>query len=318
MRPTPIHPNENALVDWFAAHERSPRAGRLPSLDPEATYFLNVLWPVSLPYYSPLNPVFLAQCAGLEALDKHPHWFVRDGLVPLLWFFEQHPSPRKLRSRLWVHEELGRWVPPAWRGHCGTYRLETTPGRERAAARGLLLTGIMMDSYCPLSRLDAHLDSIVARYGRRLDRMELALFAPACFGQRGETPAHEFHAEFMLRLCRKLGSSVRALSWARLEATESWEGFDVIDLTDRHLCADSYLLHLAVSRGANPRFEGQGQSGGDFVALSPLHGFRMHHSLGRLPTRADKPARLQEAMRSPANRRFPWPEWFARWTEQNA
>ncbi|MGZ6371575.1 MAG: hypothetical protein ACXWPM_12535, partial [Bdellovibrionota bacterium] len=244
--------------------------------------------------------------------------------------FKTNPRPPARKAgvppcKLWIDRAFADFVPEAWRSSVGGYRLCRGPGVSRPRSptkpKALLVTGLMMPVYCGLDSLQTQLDEIVERYGRRaLATMEILAFLPASFLDWGTRPQHEYHSEYMLRVCRTLGTRIRPISWTQLDAASSFEGFDLVDLNEGLLCRDSALLHLAMSRGARLAFETAPLPKERYVAISPSHGFGLSE---RLPAaRSLKPAlqgtrsafeRFENAMQSDANRRFPWPRWIPAW-----
>ena len=68
---------------------------------PELSKLMNWLYPHYQSYISPVNPVFLETIPNLEVLNSKKLWSVRDGLVPLLFFFTKFKIPKlnfQLRS----------------------------------------------------------------------------------------------------------------------------------------------------------------------------------------------------------------------------
>lgn len=156
--------------------------------------------------------------------------------------------------------------------------------------------------------------------------MEILAFLPPRQDGWGNEHHHEFHSEFIIEACRHLGTSIRTMSWRQLEAIENFEDTTVVDLNENLLCVDNYFVHYALTRGAQLMDPIRGENGsGQIIRLSPFHGIYLAHqlpgqyALGRRGTELDQTseylATFEAAMRSEANRRFPWPEWFLPWAE---
>ena len=115
MESMQVRPERSVMNEWYFARLNATIQQTLREKPGEVQNFLNYLWPVALPYYSPLNPCYLVGTSAEKLLSQSPVWFARDGLIPLLWFFRQNPEPLEFQGRLWVQESLEQWVPNAWR-----------------------------------------------------------------------------------------------------------------------------------------------------------------------------------------------------------
>src|SRR5207244_2578750 len=112
--------SDDGLIDWFEIHPAlESKAVRRHSAEVEN--FLTHLWPMGLTYQSPFRPRFLIELerSGLEASDET--FLVRDGLVPLLWFWKKWPEPGAFRGKLIVGDSYVEYVPEAWRPHIRYY-----------------------------------------------------------------------------------------------------------------------------------------------------------------------------------------------------
>lgn len=324
-----------ARTNWLHSHsdlkrERPVDGGPAPGRD-----FVNFLWPAGIGYASPLCPAFLAEYGGSVVAGSRPVCLARDGLVPLLWFFREFPEPRTASSWLLVHSELAPFIPTPWRKASGQYRLENDPKMFRGRKTNrLVLTGVMMDAYCDLAELEERLELVCENLGSSKEGLEEVLaFIPARTDGFGVEHRHEYVIDYVTLLSRFFGSKVKGITWNAFDSRESWDGFAVCDLNSRFACADSYLLHRAASKGArivgeetaSPLPQASSRKEGQrWVQLSPFHGVRAEPVTGKcvfddgngLPEEMKKgfEQRYMAAMRSEANRRFPWPQWFAAWT----
>jgi hypothetical protein len=318
--------NGLGVMDWFLAHGELRKNHRSALRSPEAQNYLNFLWPVALDYFSPLNPIFLNESLSLEAFNSWPIWMARDGLVPLLWFFKVHPTPGKFQQKILVHEELAPFVPDAWRSHMGSYRIVSTIQAPLPKNRKFLLTGLLMDTYVTLEALEKQLQEAVAAAGEgTFAKSEIIAFLPPRIDGFGNEHRHEFHSECIFRIARYLGTHVHAIPWRKLDSMDQLDGYEVIEFNERLLCSDSYLTQMALFRGARlleKKTHVPHEAHEQLISLSPYHGVVIRQELeGKcmLQNTQEKEAAqyleiFAQAMRSEANKRFPWPNWFAEWT----
>jgi hypothetical protein len=189
-----------------------------------------------------------------------------------------------------------------------------------------------METWCSLDRLDLEISRLRASIGDRdLAHTEFVGILPSRTDGFSDGQRRDFHAEFIVRLCRGLGVHLKPLVWKELEAMEKFVGYEVVELNEGFLCADSALTHHLLGRGAT-LFGGvasmkraSGEPGvGKFVALSPYHGMRVREKLGFKPCASplDELMPLEERFLAgeaqEENRRFPWPLWFMEWAKEHA
>jgi hypothetical protein len=237
--------------------------------------------------------------------------------------------------QLFVHKDLAPFVPNAWRRNAGTYELVSLRNEDgaghRKPVRQLFLGGVFMDTFCSSEGLDAFIDKIEALVPKvELSKAEITLFLPPRLSGFGNEHLHDFHLNFMIQICKRLGTQMRSLNWRSFEAIPSLQGVDWLELNENLLCADSFLSHSALRRGArllgeNEKNESNSskESGEEIVRLSPYHGMSINLKLSGKSILEEGStegkefqiikSQFEKAMRSEANRRFPWPDWFQSW-----
>ena len=322
-------PGVAGAPDWQRLLNETPPQAAPFSRAPDVAHFFEVLSPAADAYVSALNPVFLLDVRSLSALEERPFWLVRDGLVPLLWFFRKFPAPRGLRSRLLVRRELAPLVPSAWRGSIGTYRMVgASPKLAAAEPRGLLIVGLVMPSYCSLERGRAELRSVVARVGAaQLAELPIRAFLPGRFEGFGLRHDDDFYARFMIMVCQELGTRIEPIPYPELLSIGSLAGYEVVELNDLGLLADSTLLRVALTRGATLILDQAVATAAKDIPIHPHAAYRVEWSLSSAPNEGVTPAetefltRASEALEhyaelvcGDAAQRYPWPAWFGAWS----
>ncbi|MFI5360466.1 MAG: hypothetical protein ACHQ49_00740 [Elusimicrobiota bacterium] len=267
-------------------------------------------------YYSPIPLTFLRQCLRLEALDKAPLWLVRDGLVPILWFFRTFPRPGKLKTRLLIHADFARAVPAAWLSRVGSYEIVSLAANRPAGGRGrrFIVAGPLGEWICSINALTSRLEKLRSEIGTSLlGSAEVTLYLPARLGAYQSAESDYYHAACVHRLLETFGgrkSNVRFIDWTRLISADAIDG-DLVEFNDRLLCADNFLVHHILSKGG--RLAGQEGSSpanrrGEIFPLSPYHGFLLNSSLRRSGSRVDFEF-CKRALDSAANRSQSWHVW---------
>jgi hypothetical protein len=286
------------------------------------------LWPINLRYYSTLCPIFLHEIQAISHFSFSNTWLIRDGLIPLIWFFKNNPKPLKSwKSRILIHVDLIFCVPPAWIGVVGVYKLLSE--EKKGSKSGILLLGLVLHEYCSLRTLDSLLSVINAnREFNLVSESSLRALLVVKTDSALEAENSHFHAQYFLKLFEYFGQSIEILGWPQFQKIGSFEKFRVIDLNDQKLCADNYLIHHALSRGASvfralsPKV-GLSFERAEYYPLSPFHGFKVISDVhcyidntkywkGFLNI-VKMSKGLGYPSKSNSDQLFPWPKWIQDW-----
>ncbi|MEQ1877999.1 MAG: hypothetical protein ABL958_15255 [Bdellovibrionia bacterium] len=306
-------------VDWFDAHKEAETTLHKRPIDPRFSFTRDV-WPAATEYYSPLNPIFLSEKFYPAQLNERTIWLARDGLVPLLWFFKRNPKPPFLKCTILVHEDFAPYVPNAWRPTIGTYRIQAEVPAKRVEAKTLLVMGSVADSYCSLTGLEDILDRLEQRITpERLAKLNKVCFLPVQLHLSANRET--FQPAYFLELYRRLGMDFKPVRFGWIEGQLLLNETIVIDLNEKLVVADNFLMHTALQKGAQylSLADNLKQSPGRFIRMSPYHGMIVTERLtGRCEIAKDSASeeyfeRFERAMRSDANRAFPWPIWMTEW-----
>lgn len=275
------------------------------------------LWPFLNPYFSPLNPiytpVFQTLCAqGLRAVNEKqlPVWMLRDGAVPLTWFFSKH-KPELVEGQILVHADLKNLVPESWTGKVASYRHRTHAATD---CESLLIVGPISERVISIDELDAKIESIEASIGKRkMSTMSVRLYCPI----RGEGES------FPARYLQKIYSAFRRvdiIDWYDVENIGSLKGVGFIELNNGWLFKDSYVQQHALSRGAS--LIGQDKlpaKKSRYVPLSRFHGVSIEPFVPKARTSFDKDRRLEKFFIQSSRLiedegvSGPWPKWHEKW-----
>jgi hypothetical protein len=321
--------------EWVAAARQERVPGRLKPETSEVRQFVSRLWPMAGGYRSPIEPVFLMECDGLASL-RGRDWLVRDGAVPLCWFFSAHPSPAlvskksraKARARteesfdgiLYLHESCQGVVPEPWRKHVRYYRLVSrasvgfAENRETERRRSrLLLCGLVMPPYCGIDAARKLLQKARESLFSGGDAPEVAWYFHVKVWGWGIESDPSFAARFFRELVRELGNPAEIIEELDFAGGPSFSDYYVLDLNERLLLADPLIPHVALSRGARLAVPGvEMGTPTSYFPLSPFHGVEL---LGYAEDSGIDPAEQlwyrKAVLGTPAGRCYPWRRWFS-------
>ncbi|MDR3607750.1 MAG: glycosyltransferase family 4 protein [Oligoflexia bacterium] len=240
------------LINWWTDYLRhaNPRSGFEER--PESKALKTSLWPFSEEYHAPSQPIFLFDGWDSRLVAEGGRWHARDGLVPLVSFFRNF-EPKQFASRLLVHEDFHRWVPPAWQAQVEYYRIESRASEtDLSQTKGLFLCGLMTPSFTDFQQIETQLEQLVATLGKeRLATMKIELYFPLRHNTAFRNPQFETVLPTLpFLLTKKLGTHIQVLSDSALDSTRSLRGYFYYELNQGLLIKDSAARHLALSRGA--------------------------------------------------------------------
>jgi hypothetical protein len=290
-------PPKNEYVDWIVNGIDLLPTRQLP-VPHYARSFIRDLWPATADYFSPLNSIFLLQCVKLEHLNPRKRWLIRDGIIPLHYFFEAHPKPEGLQCKIFIEESLGWIVPQSWLGNTGTYRVVSRGPSSQV--KKCILCGLLAETYHSVSDLSAQLELLDAT---RLKKLERYIYLPLM-----RSPDENFVARYLRALHSKLGPDVTSLDWFAFGFATSYAGYEFIELANRKYCADSYFAHVLLGKGAYLNVDAEA-NGAQYVALSPHHGYLIHEEVEEKPEWSD--LRQRHSLSVGADKSpYPWSDWF--------
>jgi hypothetical protein len=258
----------------------------------QADLFFAEIFPAGIEYCSPVNPVFLVQLASIETLNLRPHWLIRDGLVALHHFFAAHPRPKRLRTKIFIEESIAHVVPPAWHPYAGTYRIFSKP--RVAPAKSCLIFGMGFVDDHSLSDLETQMRNPELAGIKNLQKF---LYLPL----RNPSSDETFIFNYISMLHNYLGENITAVSWRQVKAQLDFSDYQILQLSNRSVCADSYVLQLLLSRGGG-LVESTPTAGRAF-SLSRFHGIIFRESIH---PRLQTPGSVQRTDRR-------WNELFQSW-----
>jgi hypothetical protein len=206
------------------------------------------LWPFALNYHNPLNPVLLAQIEDLDQLSKASSWFVRDGKIALIYFFEKFPAPKKNTGILFISESFAGLVPAVWRKNTNCYSLYQKNSANRP--NKILLSGLACLAAGHESQRSQLLSQIKKKFNsEELRQKKIYVFVPSRhFNFMKE---QTFHAEFFYHLFRFFPGEVEIVNWNFLTTLKNFNDFLLVDLNPDTIWSDSYLTYYVLSKGGS-------------------------------------------------------------------
>jgi glycosyltransferase involved in cell wall biosynthesis len=256
---------EIIFENWKSQYFRLKRMVQVPQQHRPESTTRDCSWPLSMKSLNPLNPLFLDQIVDSRQLFLSPTWFVRDGRKGIQSFFQKFPSPpRRLTSQIFLPEMEALKVPRAWHPLIAKYQIQPLSLHKLDKEKNLLVI------WSPQHSTESQKQC--AFFLKVLEKQKFKAF----FFLEAEFSDVQFRLPPYFR-SHKTAGHFQKMTWPQFLGTESFQGYDVLDLTSGENCADSFLKYLVVSRGGRILSETQPSfsAGAQFMRLSPYHGLHL-------------------------------------------
>lgn len=278
----------------------------------------NYLWPATMAHGAS-DWAFLSEIDQKISRTPGIAIKIRDGLIPMLWFFNKNPEPANWQRKILIHHSLFRHVPMAWRDRTGVYEIGAQPRPEDIETMDeLLLLGVASDNFCGLERME----QLLARIEERLAQLPAVTKLSGYIAIPPWVDHVGFQAEYFVTLARRLNRDIQFLNWYKFCGRRNLSKTFVVDLNEFVLCADNYLYQWALTHGAKSFFPLQeGYQPGEELSLYHRYYFREDPGLTPPPPADESQARIMFKIFLPSNpysstvktSPFPWPKGFESW-----
>ncbi|MBK9294003.1 MAG: hypothetical protein IPM57_06090 [Oligoflexia bacterium] len=316
-----LNRSKNLLTaDWFSNHPEKKYSKNFLPHTADSSSLKEILWPIAMDYDNPLNAVFLLQIPHLEMLNQKSVWLIRDGLVPLMWFFNKNPNPKNVKSKLLVEQSFADFIPNKWRDRFGTYKIVT---KNMKPYKNICVSALLLEAYCSLDYFVNSLKESTNILDKNYFKMPKTSFFVHRFGYSNPANEQIYSSRFMLELFKHFGLNFNPINWNQLSEQSEYNETLYFDFNEKLLIADSFITHLILSRGGQI-LNDKNELSGKYIPFSIFHGVLVEENLKKTNIKQlsnkDKNQyellnkRLVSAMTSEANKKFPWPNWFAEWT----
>lgn len=114
--------------------------------------------PFSETFYNPLGLAsFLFHFKNVEWFNFFPVLFVRDGLISILHFFYEHPTPNGITTTLILPQSAKNFVPAAWQGQCCFYSIKRHNPIDKPVVENIYISTMVNSELYTLEDLEKRL-----------------------------------------------------------------------------------------------------------------------------------------------------------------
>lgn len=278
--------------------------------------FTKAFGPFMEAYFSPLRPVFSFEINRADRFQKKELWMLRDGAIPLAWFFESVPKNLAIASDILVHSSLGSLVPANWKKNAKYYELYSEEKYHSAhRPENLFLTGPINPLITSLVELDSILNSAIDILGG-VKGQQVLVYCPVRGNEFAQAEEESFEFQYCHKIFSRFGKNVRFIHWNMAEHA-SFANTAVIDLNGGWILKDNSMVHHALRRGAGLLQVPRGKSSEAMpVQLSKYHGIKVSSVPSTALPGPNRNTELlafysefQQKVRDPRSQ-LPWPKWY--------
>jgi hypothetical protein len=310
-----LNETEQWLIEQTRANLLAKNTAQNPSAE-EMGRYTKSFWPFLDPYFSSLNPVFSFEAGPSLFQSGQKTILLRDGAIPLAWFFEGASRELAAAAQIFVHSTLGALVPERWKNRTKFYNIYSEQEfHEGNPPETLFLYGPICRGVMSLEELEEKLEQVQRILGKAEPKRVL-LFSPIrrteFFGVEDES----FEFQYYHRIFRRFGSKVEFISWQGAERMPHTHTA-LVELNHGWTYQDSTAAHILLRKGAGLLRLPSNEKTGTRVPLSPNHGMEispMPAKTGFYSTEGKEDLlRFYSMLHQRANDpliRVPWPKWF--------
>lgn len=203
-------------------------------------------WPHLEEVYRPVPYFSSSQLVRLEDLNSAHRWLCVDGLTNLACFFKKNGSPLGLKGSLLVGVEAKNMIPRSWHERVMFYRLKTVNLHMTMNSRAVVLISLGDDDSAIFEASKKLSELVQTQAFEQYDsvRIHITTFGGLRGGKRG-------FCSFFEKICHLIGEKYQLISLDEILSSRNFKGVDLINLIDKNVTLDSFLVHYVCSYGAS-------------------------------------------------------------------
>lgn len=207
------------------------------------------LRPFSNDYTGPHNPVLLGGYITKKLLNKKM-WSIRDGLVPLFFFFREHTPEEDVSYAI----ESGFWytVPDHWKKNVLLYQInaDRTFSADNPPEK-ILLAGMQDSVFADENEIYECLAELKQALGeKQLRNAKITAIFPYKKNNLWGKKSDDETFTMAQRLLQHAGLNVDFTEWNDLKDEGDFKNCLYFEVNKKYFIADSFLKHFVLSKGA--------------------------------------------------------------------
>jgi len=235
----------NWTYDYILNSQQDPAMPVSRKMRPNHFY----LKPFSNDYIGPHNPVLLGGYITKKLMNRKM-WTLRDGLIPLTFFFKEHAPETGVHYA--VPAEFRFVVPEHWRNNILFYEIKAKSIFSRYnLPKKILVCGMQDSVFANIDEIKKSMAELKDALGEdALKNVQITAFFPFkknnLWGKKSDDETFSM-AQSLLDV---LGPNIEFLTWNTLKNENDFKDCLYYEVNQNYFIADSFLKHFALSKGA--------------------------------------------------------------------
>ncbi len=270
---------KDTTVQWSYDFIQSFYLNNSETLTDTERAYLHYLAPYSSKYFSVLNPFLIYGGANTSLLLKKDKWFLRDGLIPLSFFFKDAPEELlDTKREFYVHKDFWFLVPMKWRKQVRFYDFESkVTFCQKNKPKQIVICGIANETLADPKEFVEQVEILSTTFSKNeLEKMNVIAYFPNKRTDLWGRWKDENNFKYAKTLFEKIKLDIDFPEWDAISTTSSYEGTLYYEINSGSILKDSFVTQLLLSKGAGllkqPKIE-------SFFELSSTVSLSMYHQV---------------------------------------
>ncbi len=215
--------------------------------------YLNYLSPFSDKYFSHLNPFILFGGAAHEQLLKKNVWMLRDGLIPLSYFFQEASVDlMKGKRKFIIHKDYWFLVPKEWQKNVIFYDITSNHVFDsNNLPKKIVITGVANETLADPEEFTEDIKELAAVFSKKdLEKIEISAYLPNKRTDLWGRWQDENIFKYAKVMFQNLKLDIDFPEWEIIKMNMDFQNTLYFEINRGTLVKDSYLQHMMLSRGA--------------------------------------------------------------------
>ncbi len=243
----------NEVVQWSYDFIKSFYLNNNEILTAEEKIYHHYLYPFAEKYYSSLNPFMLFGGADVGQLLKKDFWMIRDGLIPLSFFFKEASEDLiKGKRKIIIHKDFWSLVPDNWRKNVLFYDIKSHQTFDKKnIPEQLILCGLANETLADPVEFVEDLKAIGSIFSEKdLEKMKILAYFPNKRTDLWGRWQDENIFKYARALFENLKMDIEFPEWDVLKSTMDFKNSLYVEINRGVLVKDSFVQQMFLSRGA--------------------------------------------------------------------
>lgn len=215
--------------------------------------YQNYLSPFGNKYFSSLNPFLIYGGADISKLMKKNVWLLRDGLIPLSFFFQNASLTLMEDERKFlVHKDFWFLVPPEWQESVLFYEKvsDVNYGNENPPQK-LILAGIANQTLASQDEFLAKIENLAKVFTKKdFDNMEISAYFPNKRNDLWGRWQDENIFQYSKIMFQKIKLDIDFPEWDMIKSNMDFKNSLYYEINSGSIIRDTFTQEMFLSRGA--------------------------------------------------------------------